>query len=81
MAEKEVARFACYERAEGVCEVCERSNPLSSGHLHHERAKRRWGWMESDFQRHIWLCMWCHGNAHNAGGKPVPKGEWRSTME
>lgn len=85
-AEKLIARQHCFERAQGRCELrisaeCrgDRTTGFKGGHLHHEHAKRRFGWMESETQRHIWCCPACHALTH-AGIKPVPKGEWRDTM-
>jgi hypothetical protein len=46
--------------------------PLALGHLCHVAAKRRFGWMESDTNRHLWGCFECHMWEHS-GGKPVPK--------
>jgi hypothetical protein len=69
-AEKQEARIRCCRRANATCEKCERFVPLGMGHLHHEHSKRRFGWMESDHQRHIWLCGDCHHDTHNP--KPCP---------
>lgn len=68
--EKAAARVKCRTRARGCCEVCGKLTPLGFGHLHHEHGKRRFGWMESDQQRHVWLCPACHAWLHS-GGKPV----------
>jgi hypothetical protein len=84
-AEKQAAREACFYRAEGRCELqlcaeCwgyapldgDRGDPMTHGHLAHERSKRVHGWMESETQKHIWSCPCCHSASHNAGGKPCP---------
>ena len=71
-AEKQQARIDCWTRAHGRCESCSAPTPLNFGHLHHEHSKRRFGWMESESQRHIWLCPMCHHLTHQ-GGKPCPK--------
>jgi hypothetical protein len=41
-------------------------------HLVHVKAKRRFGWRESDGNTLKGGCYWCHAASHNAGGKPVP---------
>lgn len=72
-AEKEAARVHCWFRAHGCCEECGKITPLEIGHLHHEHSKRRFGWMESESQRHVWLCQEDHAKIHNAGGHPCPR--------
>lgn len=62
--EKQEARIACHDRAGGICEDCGRWLPLELGHLHHKHSKRRFGWLESNNQRHIWLCARCHHDRH-----------------
>lgn len=74
--EKQEARIRCHERARGVCELqcsprCYGGASIDRGHLHHEHAKRRFGWMESDRQRHVWCCPECHSWEHS-GGKIIP---------
>jgi len=79
--EKQAARIACRERAEGMCELgCSPKclgGPLpldgdlfQRGHLAHLHSKRRFGWMENEAQRHRWACYWCHSWEHS-GGKVV----------
>lgn len=70
-AEKQDARVVCCDRALGLCEYCMAWTPVEWGHLHHEHGKRRYGWMESELQRHVWLCAKCHHDTHNP--KSVPK--------
>lgn len=70
--QKYQARLVCYERAEGRCQICNLPTDWDFGQLHHWKAKRRWGWMESSEQKHMWLCGICHSDVHNAGGKPCP---------
>ena len=77
--EKEAARTLCYSRALGLCHWCRRYAPLNGddftrGQLCHLKAKRRFGWMESEEtgQKHLWGCLECHSKSHNAGGKPCP---------
>ena len=72
-SEKREARQRCCERAGERCEQCGRGLPLELGQLHHEHAKRRFGWMESEKQRHIWLCAKCHFDTHSPKACP-PKG-------
>lgn len=81
-AEKQDARRKCRERARGMCEL--QSSPdcipgkvwpldgelLRRGELSHLKSHRRFGWMESDVQKHRWSCPACHRWEHN-GGKPV----------
>jgi len=74
--EKAEARLHCYERAGGMCERCGKPTAWAMGHLHHVKARRRWGWMESADQQHEWLCAKDHYLTHNP--KPVPKAEWRA---
>jgi hypothetical protein len=83
-AEKQAARVFARDRASGMCQL--RVSPqctgrrvlpldgdlLERGHLHHERSKRRFGWMEGPNQRHLFVCAWCHSWEHN-GGKPCPR--------
>lgn len=64
-AEKQMARVMCCERAGEACEGCGCWLPIDVGHLHHDHAKRRFGWMESDSQRHKWMCHDCHHDTHN----------------
>lgn len=84
-AEKQQARIHCYERAGGMCELqlvseCwgfaqldgDPGDPMTHGHLSHERSKRVHGWMESATNKHRWSCPVCHDFEHN-GGKPCPK--------
>jgi hypothetical protein len=75
---KEQARIDCYIRALGFCELnkspnCDIRASFGDGHLHHLKAKRRYGWRESEEtgQRHLWSCPPCHAY-HHAGGKPCP---------
>lgn len=68
--EKAMARVICCLRVMGRCEDCGRVTPLVEGHLHHMHGKRRFGWMESDHQQHLWLCAACHHGRHNP--KVVP---------
>lgn len=81
-AEKQAARIECRERARAMCELGDSpqclvgplpldGNLFCRGHLCHLKSKRRFGWMESDVQRHLWGCFWCHQWQHQ-GGKPVP---------
>jgi len=71
-AEKQAARVVCFTKAHGKCYWCGRYVSLEEGQLCHEKAKRRFGWMESENQRHLWGCMECHSKSHNCGGKPCP---------
>ncbi len=71
-AEKQGARVACFERAQGLCHWCGRYVALEYGQLCHLKAKRRFGWMESEEQKHLWGCAKCHARSHNCNGKPVP---------
>lgn len=83
-AEKQAARVIAYSRANGMCQlhlVAEcwgyapldsySGDPMTHGHLAHERSKRTYGWMESETNRHYWSCPICHAFQH-AGGKPCP---------
>jgi hypothetical protein len=75
--EKQDARVLCCERAGEVCEGCGRYLPVWVGQLHHEHSKRRFGWMESETQRHLWLCARCHHETHNpkaCPAKPISAG-------
>lgn len=81
-AEKDKARFDCFTRAHGYCELrisplCKVWMPLhgdefTRGQLCHWKSKRRFGWFESEHQRHIWGCIHCHQASHNSDGKPCP---------
>ena len=79
-AEKEAARAFCCARAQSRCEIpfphpCPGYVPLEYGQLAHFKAKRRWGWMESEHQRHLWACEVGHRLQHAygwSGIKPVP---------
>ncbi len=77
-AEKQFARAVCFSRAKGLCHWCGRYVALEVGQLCHLKAKRRFGWMESEEQKHLWGCpdmpgrVGCHSKSHNAGGKPLP---------
>lgn len=81
-AEKQEARVRCRERTDGMCESRESPRclhgplPLDGdvfqrGHLAHLHGKRRFGWFESEVQKHRWFCYWCHKWEHD-GGNPVP---------
>ena len=63
-SEKQEARVKCCSRARERCQKCDVFLPIERGHLHHEHSKRRFGWMESDHQRHVWLCGDCHHDTH-----------------
>lgn len=80
--EKAAARIHCRERAHAMCESGESPRCLvgplpldgdvfTRGHLAHLHGKRRFGWMESDIQKHRWFCYFCHSYEH-AGKKPCP---------
>jgi hypothetical protein len=87
-AEKEAARLTCYARAQGFCQMekhhprCTHYVPLNGnefqrGQLAHLKAKRRFGWWESEEtgQKWLWASPWCHGLSHQYGPsrtKPVP---------
>jgi hypothetical protein len=79
-AEKKRARELCCERAHSRCEMpfphpCPGYVPLETGQLAHLRGKRRFGWMESAEQRHLWSCAEGHRLQHCygwSGVKPVP---------
>lgn len=84
--EKEAARVIAFSRAKGMCQLkrpgCLGYAPLNDiddcghqGQLAHERGKRRFGWMESEDQQHLWSCWWCHQLSHNCNGKPLPPKE------
>lgn len=82
-ADKQAARITCYSRARAFCQL--HLSPkclvgplpfdgpvMARAHLCHTKSKRRYGWMESDVQKHLLSCFFCHIEAqHNAGGKPV----------
>jgi hypothetical protein len=83
-AEKQAAREHCYTRAGGMCQLqlvsecwgfapldSYSGDPMTHGHLSHEKSKRRFGWQESDTNRHLWGCPVCHSAQHN-GVKPCP---------
>jgi len=71
-AEKQAARIACFTKAHGLCHWCGRHVSLEYGQLCHLKAKRRFGWVESEEQQHLWGCAECHSRSHNCDGKPVP---------
>lgn len=84
-AEKQAARQACFDKAHGLCHWCGRyvrlnGDEYTRGQLCHLKAKRRFGWMESEEtgQKHLWGCpdrpgqVGCHSKSHNSGGKPCP---------
>lgn len=84
-AEKQEARIRCHERAGGICELqcspqCHRGPLPIDGdlfermHLAHLHGKRRFGWFESDAQKHLCACQPCHAYEH-AGRKPAPAKE------
>lgn len=84
--EKLVIRKAVYARAGGLCELrlapnCARDAVLpfegevfQRAHLCHMKAKRRFGWRESEYQVLKLGCPACHLFQHS-GGKPCPKKE------
>lgn len=76
-AEKQAARVACCERAQGRCEMpfphpCPRYVSLEQGQLAHLKAKRRFGWMESEEQKHLWSCSTAHLLQHQYGWSGIP---------
>jgi len=79
-AEKMAARAFCCERAHGLCEMpfphpCPKYVPLELGQLAHLRGKRRFGWFESEKQKHLWSCAEGHRLQHCYGWtgiKPCP---------
>ena len=89
-AEKEESREFCYARTLGRCEMpfphkCPVYVPLHGpegvrGELAHLKAKRRFGWFESEEtgQRHLWACSEGHRLQHAYGWKGIkpcpPKG-------
>lgn len=85
--EKAMARMECFARARGRCEIpfpheCSGYVCLSMGQLAHLKAKRRFGWMESEVtgQRHLWACPTGHRLQHAygwSGVKPCPPKEGR----
>lgn len=80
--EKRALRVLCCERALSQCEMpfphnCPGHVPLELGHLAHLKAKRRFGWRESEAtgQRHLWSCALAHRLQHErgwSGVKPCP---------
>lgn len=82
-AEKKQARFDCWLRADGHCEMpfphpCPDAVPLRLGQLAHFKSKRRFGWFESEEtgQKHLWACPNGHRLQHAygwSGEKPCPK--------
>lgn len=79
----EALRFSCFERDKWRCQECGRwiawgedwSNPQGRpvGEMAHIKSRGAGGSDTLDNVRT--LCPKCHGDEHNAGGKPCPKRE------
>lgn len=77
-ADMTALRSESYQHHKGICIFCGLFVPERDFELAHRRGKRNHGdSLDNVGPAH----RTCHRDSHNAGGKPVPKGEWRSTME
>lgn len=77
-ADMTALREAVWTRDNGLCCFCGMPVDFTCGEMAHLRNKRMWGGGIDNIRGPAHKK--CHQDSHNAGGKPVPKAEWRGNV-